>query len=693
MGKAIATLRAGGGCVLSAEFYSALYSGEATPVFEPLPSNYGGLAPAPDFVLCRSSSGVATAIYGQDRWDFNPLRLSAKTVPVMDFSRGLESPDGRFDNLKNEAKFLVFCLVYFSSAGRMGALSVATLRNSHYILMSLAKYCAAQESKPLIGLLSLRQMLTTPVYLAAFMRDNQLGVARKKILRALLVQLVGVGEDRLGYRVQGLELEYGRFEFKQHPVIPTSIYLNTINYLADQVDHVHKYMDRLEPFIVRFIDKEYGGYSRLKATRQRLEEHGLTNFAATVEEYGLQDFFVGDFACEERRGLGRILSNIQYLVKTVIHCYTGMRDQEVLRLPYNCISQAEITPALVDTDGIVRNKAVLVDLISTTTKFTGYKAEASWLAASEVVKAIDVARAVCRSLSRFYDVSLDVAPLLISPTVLIRRDHKELASQGLGNMRLESLAKATKISPSDLVELEASAPERSFDTEASFKVGAPWPFTSHQFRRSLAFYGSSSGFISLPSLKKQFKHLTIQMSRYYANNFDQLKTVFGYYDPKTGEYVLPNNHMAYDFQTGVPISVAYDLLTEVLGSDTRLFGGVGSYVEKQRQRLDDGEVLIEDVREETLKRVEQGHISYRKTFLGACMKTGPCEAFMLGNYITCLSCPGSLIKPDRLDQAIGEAKADLEVYDLNSGEYQVVKKDLDDLVSYRERHIQAKEVI
>ncbi|WP_046069660.1 hypothetical protein [Pseudomonas synxantha] len=683
---------------MSSVFYSTLFSGESKSVLAPDPLLSSGWRPAYDFVMCRNAEGHPTAVYGQDRWDFNPIRLSVKKISVLDFGRALPEGDPKLERLKQEAKWMMFCLAYYVNTGRLGGLSVATLYRYFPIIMEMAKYCLRQEKNKVIGILTLQQVMTTPVYLAVFMGDANLGSARKKILRSLVMNLIGVGEERLGYRVQGSDLDFGRENNNQHPVIPSTIYLGAINSLGDIAAHVFRHLDNIERFVLCFTDRQFGKVANSKKRKAALRREAgdgkpKPTFAEAVSAHGLGDFFIGDFSCSGRIQLGTVLSKIQYAAKAILHCYTGMRDQEVMRLPYDCLRQAEVSPELVDSEGVVRDKAVIIDLISTTSKFTGYKAEASWLAASEVIKAVQIAQAVCRAICVLHDVKVDNVPLFIS-SAAVKYKKVEVNGANLENKyRFRSFLKATLITAQDLHELETTAPGRLFTAEEGYAVGLPWPLTSHQFRRSLAFYGSSSGFVSMPSLKRQFKHLTLQMSRYYANNFEKLKTIFGYYDSEKGEYVLPSNHMAFDYQTGMPISVAYDLLTEVLGSDARLYGGTGSYIEKQRNRLEKGQVLIADVRDETLKRVEQGHISFRKTLLGACMKSGPCDAHMLGNYISCLSCPGGLIKSDKLEQAINEAKEDLEVYQPDTGEYQVVKYDLDELVRYRHRHIMPEEII
>jgi hypothetical protein len=195
----------------------------------------------------------------------------------------------------------------------------------------------------------------------------------------------------------------------------------------------------------------------------------------------------------------------------------------------------------------------------------------------------------------------------------------------------------------------------------------------------------------LPSLKKQFKHLTLQMARYYTNHFEKLKTIFGFFDERTKEFILPKNHMAFEFQMGISMNVAYDLITELLGNANPLFGGVGGYVEKQRERLKDGEVSIAALKAETLKRVSDGRLAYRPTLLGGCTKAGQCDEYMLGDYTACLGCEGAIIKPDAVAAAIVDADAELSGYPEDSGEYQVIKGERDRLIRFHSRLILPKD--
>ncbi|MGV8268142.1 integrase, partial [Pseudomonas aeruginosa] len=75
--------------------------------------------------------------------------------------------------------------------------------------------------------------------------------------------------------------------------------------------------------------------------------------------------------------------------------------------------------------------------------------------------------------------------------------------------------KSLSIQSDDLQELAQSDPARDFYNEPDFAVGQPWPLNSHQFRRSVAFYGSSCGVLSLPTLLAQYKHMTIHITCKY----------------------------------------------------------------------------------------------------------------------------------------------------------------------------------
>jgi hypothetical protein len=667
---------------------SLFASGQFSDVCEPDNALQMYAKPSPDFVLCRDEEGKATAVYSETVWDFNPYRLSARKVNKIYFDAIFEEEGLEQEKLIEEVKHVLYCLIYFAGGGRRGSLSVGTLAQYWMVLRMAIKFCYAQRQKPLVGVLSLKQLFTIPIYFAAFIRDqNPVG----KVLNGILGALICVGADRLGYAVVN-PITFGTKapDSKQHPVIPTRIYLSLINITGDLIDQIHPGVDRFESFLEGFTNKHYGrAYSRQKRDLG-YNANFQPDMDQVLKDHDLHEVFSGEYACIHKRHLQTALLKMQYALATVVHLYTGMRDQEVMRLSYLCLSDQVVRTAVVDDIDVTRDKAQLVDLVSTTTKFSGYKKESVWLAPGEVVRAIDIAKAICRGLAKLYNIPLDDrCPLFLNPSILsFTRSKAEVGVTSFSARSTQgSVLRTLLIQSEDLQELTQSDPTRDFHNDPGFAIGQPWPLTTHQFRRSLAFYGSSSGFLSLPTLRTQFKHMTIQMARYYANHYENLRTIFGYYDEKKKEFSLPHNHFAFEYQMAMPMSVANQLISDLLFTEEPLFGGTGSYMEKQKKRVSYGEIHIEDLRSDTEKRVKNGAISYRSTVLGGCTKAGRCDALLLGEYTECLSCDGSVIKPSMLDAAIEDAKSELNSYAENSGEYQIVKDDLERMMVFKAKQI------
>jgi hypothetical protein len=675
---------------------SLFASGQFPAASEPDNAPHLYAKPTPDFILCRDENGKATAVYGKAVWDFNPYRLSAKKINRIHFESAFSDCGKEQQALIEEAKYLLYCLIYFGGGGRIGKLSAATLGQYWALILRRSmKFCYAQKEKPMVGVLSLQQLFTVPVYLAAFIRE-QVG-NHGKFLVGMLKQLVSVGEQRLGYAVLNpSSLHLKRPDSKQHPVIPTRIYLNLINVTGDLLHQLYKGVGVLDSFIACFADEHYGLNVDVQKSRGLGgKAHYRPDMSQAIKDHGLSMVFANEFACPFRINLQRVLLKMQYVVKTVIHLYTGMRDQEVQRMPYGCLSEHIVRKSVVDDQDVVRDQPQLVSVLSTTTKFAGYKKEGVWFAPDEVVKAVEVAQSICRGLAKLYNIELDDrCPLFINPSIVSSvRQAKEVTVANFVSRKTQmNMFNALTIQSEDLAELAQSDPGRDFYNEPEFEMGRPWPLSSHQFRRSLAFYGSSSGFVSLPSLRAQYKHMTIQMSRYYANGFDNLRTIFGYYDDKKKDFVLPRNHFAFEFQMAMPMAVANQLIADLLFSEEPLFGGTGSYMERQKERVKSGEIHIEDVRADTEKRVKSGAISYRPTLLGGCTKVGRCDLFLLGDFTECLACEGAIIKPEKLSAAIDEAIEELSFYAEDTGEYQIVKSDIERMVAFKARLIDVVEL-
>lgn len=167
-------------------------------------------------------------------------------------------------------------------------------------------------------------------------------------------------------------------------------------------------------------------------------------------------------------------------------------------------------------------------------------------------------------------------------------------------------------------------------------------------------------------------------------------TIFGHYDVKAKEYVLPLNHIAYELQIGMSLATAESLLKDLLNKDSSLHGKTGGYFEKQREMLNNDDVLVEEFREVTAKKVHDGEVSYRKTLLGGCTNIDICSCSILGEFADCLTSQCAVIKSENIDNLIKSTEIELKSYDKQSVEYLSTKSELEDLIRYKKHNVERK---
>ncbi|EGQ9698347.1 hypothetical protein FWP48_02645 [Vibrio parahaemolyticus] len=73
------------------------------------------------------------------------------------------------------------------------------------------------------------------------------------------------------------------------------------------------------------------------------------------------------------------------------------------------------------------------------------------------------------------------------------------------------------VTEEDYQECLESNPRSLKRIKKEVKVGKPWPMTTHQFRRTLAFYCIKNRLGTLMALKQQFKHIYLAMTEWYTN--------------------------------------------------------------------------------------------------------------------------------------------------------------------------------
>lgn len=206
-------------------------------------------------------------------------------------------------------------------------------------------------------------------------------------------------------------------------------------------------------------------------------------------------------------------------------------------------------------------------------------------------------------------------------------------------------------------------------------MGSIWRFTIHQFRRSLSFYVAQSALVSLPSLKRQLKHVSREMTIYYSQSSSQN------YDA-TGQ-----EHIAQLIKREKPEADAIAYISDVLSSGEPLYGAHGTFIDRNKPSSNK-QLVFSDSREELIKQFKKGEIAYTQTPLGACTTVAPCDQKLLRSMTSCLTCSRSVIKQSKLDRVIARQQLfidELEDTAPDSVEFRTEKEELLHLLEYKDR--------
>lgn len=645
-----------------------------------------------NFVLCRDKDGKPTAIYWKDSWDFNPYRTSAKKLNKLNFSR-FDTISTRMNyRYKNDAKQIIGHLSY-ARGGKLGKLSASTLGQYFYTIINLAQFCEIQNSNnPLNPNMSIVDLLSNIAYLKAYINwFKQIPIGHKfkeKQLKSLLNLLLGISYEKIKfYPVDPKNLDLSRADDEGHPVIPVRIYMNLLSELDSYSSLIYKYRYKLRDFILKCKDVNFAvGGSRQNKNLKFDEEWNNSGLISLAESLKIDT--------REKANFNKLVNFIQYILKNHIHCYTGMRDQEVARIKPGCIHEIERD---VSDDFIPEIEDItIVNIISTTSKFTGQKTGASWLAPHWILTSIETLEIICNALCEIYEVDYyNDVPLILSSGIIRSRKYSELIPPSLPNNGENGYfthfctlnPQAFTVRQEDFNELIEANTNIDFDKNSNYSVGSFWNLSSHQWRRSLAFYAANSKLIDLPTLMTQFKHLSIEMAKYYARDNEKFLKIFigENYKMKKSE----RSHILDEYRTAIPIAVVEKLISDIFLSNDTVFGGIGSYASKQKEQFSNGSITILELKSETLKKAKKGEISYRETLLGGCTNPDPCISFLAGDVTACLPCDGSVIHLTKLNTFIADTKAELQEYKEGTAEYVLTKQDLDAAEYYKKRKMRS----
>ncbi|MEW6990499.1 hypothetical protein AADZ91_07385 [Colwelliaceae bacterium 6441] len=631
------------------------------------------LYPNDNFVISRDVKGNVLSRYGDPSFDLTPYCSTKKGKTKIYF----DSIDG--NSYQYEARWLWFICYRFSKGKNNNNLSVGVLYSRFTAFIKpLCQFAKLND-------VSAIQVLGTKRLLVKFIYKNDTAMFNKQVLPTL--KLYHYLKDTIGFEVALTNSLFDVLEKrnsivssnkKQTELIPPRLYglwLNEAWSIVEEFEQVSKGISNLLNKLVIEPPPHKTNYSpvmRKQAWEKWLDEYTLSTFAKSR-----------GFATE-RRKFFTYISDFMQICKGLIHFYSGMRDDEVLSLNYNCLELDKF------------HKRKRARLIGNTTKYIGNKKQEQWVTTEDLERVISALQNLAKPIASLIDVTIEPkikkgqtpCPLFLSINYLISKAYQKKFPQGkVRNWKSTPLSNSLsvnslfnkdlmKITEEDIKYLEQFDPERNW-RHSKYSVGKIWHLKTHQFRRSLAVYSAQSGLVSIGSLQAQLKHLCHEVTFYYGNGAERAGSIFD---------IKSNNHMAHEFLKEKPLADYTAWVWQILFSDEKLDGINGRVIERTiKANTSESKALIHQDRKKTIKQFKDGQRAYTETPLGGCETTTLCDKKLMHSITACIDCDKADLKPSKVKKTIDSMTIFVESLTPGSVEYRTEHNELEQLVKLQKR--------
>lgn len=411
-------------------------------------------------------------------------------------------------------------------------------------------------------------------------------------------------------------------------------------------------------------------------------------FLNTIREHKL-DKLVSKHGISDGIEFESYIRRVIVVSKFLIHSLTGMRDAEVRSLKYGCLEEFE--PNIYRVWG------------ETTKQNEDGPAKTYWITTSDIKAPLSVLETTVEFFADLWNEDRNKFPLFftyrfgpsLNPnsglsanvTQAAKLTHTALNRVGKNHLTFQPWL-SYSITEEDILELEeyeqVQERPRDFRNDEKFRIGRPWHFSSHQFRRSLAVYLVGSGKVSLSSLCRQYQHLNRDMTLYYARSYQYTQDTFGDYDL----------HFAHEVQNSLIPEAVTAVLKDMVNAKQLAGSGAKKLLSELEPKLsslagDNHSHIIKDARKYLTKKADAGQIAYKATPLGACLSSDPCRTRMQTRGLSaCIKCKDAMIKRPALNAEIDRQAALVEQIEDEaplSLDLKFEREMLDELINFRDR--------
>lgn len=648
-------------------------------------------SPFNNLAVTFSKNGEALSIFSDDIWDYSATSNLLRTINFRSKIQKLLKTNS-IDNKKIDlaVKFLkIFALNWICE---VNGCSMTKLNSDLVALSFLIGYCVKNSIEQ-------NHIFTEPDSIDFIITSNtserQIGLCLARINRFIDTASV-LNQNKFWINLQPSEeflikLRKARMSFPettevfQTMVIPSRIYQALLKDTIEILRIFNEFLDEL-----KYIFSMRTG---IRDKTLKIEENAPMAILTSSQKSLFKTYWDANLKKDDKlisilkelRKAGLIkeltwgslticLAQIQTRCAIIIAAFTGMRKQEVLAVPFNGLKY------------INSENGNIPVIWSTTTKLekSGVPRFTKWVTGSVVEDAFKAAQFIAEGILAWsgnkscIETDKSKLPLFLSiERGKFSKPHPNFnyTTSSLRDTQLERIMRSKQLLISEKDISEISWFLYGDEISDSVQLGQPWPLGFHQFRRSLAVYAASSGYVSYPTLKSQLKHISMIMTVYYTDSNSRAINILG-----NGPEVITMQKEWQEAQA----RVESDNLHELLDSGVKLTGAAGKNL--QTKRAENKLPKFLDDRNSTKKAVKNGKIRYRSTLVGGCMSIKPCDkgAGILAS--ACISCENAVFLPESRSSLLQtkdfyESQLTLDIPKRVHHEYETSIKKIDSLLS------------
>lgn len=566
--------------------------------------------PPCDFPIVVTQDGTVVSRYSDSVWDLSAWDHLPK---IINFGDG---PQRNILGNVSKQNADVFRMVVASWLwGPRSVFAAGTLVSQHRAIKSIFVRCSANnvDARHLSRYHGLVKEIAVAIPPSA--RSTALS-----LLHALYEQRIQLGFtilDRDALKQLSAAFPPSK-DVEQTAYIPPRIWLYQVSQLRSVISDFQIHKTKVEACYKAVLEIYEINYGSLAASRGNPNRHALGGrgtFERLAREFGIYELLCRWYQHPKGRKSLPVSALTNYLALVIraglayILNFSLMRIQEVWKLRVDCFH--------IEVDDRIGDVAILTGP-TTKTMSDDY---ARWITCPTVADAVEVMATISSWRTRVleaYGESSSESPFLYLPTC---EPWKIMRRVKFNRGMYPSYATVMKDYPKlfDREELRVTKDDwllaKSITPtldESTFGVGKVWRFAWHQLRRTGTVNMQASGLVSNFSIQYQLKHATVAMSLYYGKGYSQLR----FNSAAKAEYIRE--------------------MYEVMGKELNMLLSdrfVSPYGDERKHTI--LKIVSESDNNKLLNAAKAGRVAWRRTLLGGCTKSGPCEYGGIDNIVRC----------------------------------------------------------